>query len=116
MEYDITKNISIMRRLSPSFSLRIKGDSMYPFLKDTELITIVTIDPILIRIGDVIVYRQFDSHMTVHRVIDIITMDDNSLKFVTKGDNNPGRDRYEIVSSQILGKVQKANWFDVFKT
>ncbi len=75
----------------------VKGISMYPLLEEGD---IVFIDPMYfssINVGDVIVFLNDENQFVVHRVVAIIRCNGTEL-YVTKGDNKPTLDPYDIVS------------------
>jgi len=79
-------------------------------IKNEDVVKVVVVDPSLIVPGDIIVYKQFETHITIHRVIhrhQEQLASGNKYTFKTKGDNNDYIDTYEIHPAQILGKVIK---------
>jgi len=58
----------------------------------------------VIEIGNIIVFARIPGDYIVHRVIDIITRED-SIFFITKGDNNPGPDPWQVSEFDVMGKV-----------
>ncbi|MCS7112116.1 MAG: signal peptidase I [Ignisphaera sp.] len=72
----------------------VRGGSMYPLLRDGDLVIVVpthTID-----LGDVIVYRNDREEFVIHRVVAKLECNGKTL-YVTKGDNNPFIDSLSIV-------------------
>ena len=57
-------------------------------------------------VGDILVFHKNDKTV-VHRIIEIIDIDDKERVYYTKGDNNDTPDGYPIVSSDIVGVVKK---------
>jgi signal peptidase I len=90
----------------------IYGTSMSPTLKSGSLMMISPIDPLKVKVGDIIVYtvpnsiRNYYNYPAVvsHRVISINTVP--SLGFRTKGDNT-GEDPFTIRPQDIRGTVGK---------
>lgn len=98
----------------------VKGRSMFPLLREGDIIFILRCSPEEIRTGDVVIYRsRYGGRLIIHRVIDI-KYKDGVRYFVTKGDNNPGVDFTEFDSqlgvnqARIVGKVFSINNY-VFK-
>jgi len=98
----------------------VKGRSMFPLLREGDIVFILRCNPEEIRIGDVVIYRsKYDDKLIIHRVVDI-KYEDRVRYFVTKGDNNPSVDLAEFDSllgvnqARIVGKVFSINNY-VFK-
>jgi len=84
------------------FRFRAKGMSMFPFLKEGDQVTFVSVEPRKIQIGDIVAFIHPESKkFTVHRVI---KKAGNQL--LIKGDHNPGPDGF-IPEADILGSVSK---------
>ncbi|MEM1528622.1 MAG: signal peptidase I [Desulfurococcaceae archaeon] len=86
----------------------VKGNSMFPLLREGDVVFIVRSNPREIKEGDVIVFWTPDNAMLViHRVIEVVEVDSTPY-YVTKGDNNLFRDVYYPVGvphSKVVGKV-----------
>lgn len=83
--------------------IEIIGKSMEPTYVKGQVLTIIMEDYVL-EIGDVITFLNKD-HLTTHRIIDILFMD-NEIYYITKGDGN--LDSREKVSGKlVLGKINK---------
>lgn len=82
------------------------GNSMYPLIKSGETVTIYKYNYEKLEVGDVIAYRQFEYHITVHRISSIMH-DDSEMLLKTKGDNNKNEDSYLTNKNQFLGIVYK---------
>ena len=95
----------LLRKKTGYFKLRINGDSMYPCLKDGDMVNVSAVDLNLIAPGDIIVYRAFESHLTAHRVVDVVRLGEGRARFITKGDNNGYVDRYGVDFGRVLGRV-----------
>ena len=80
---------------------------MHPSFKNGDIVRVYKVDLNSINIGDVIVYREFETHLTIHRVVNIIKIDESNIKFVTKGDNRDDIDNYNVDIHNILGIVVK---------
>ena len=84
----------------------ITSDSMFPALKQNDLIIVKPSSIDEINQGDII---AFDSHMhgvgiIAHRAIDIYD-DDGQIAIHTKGDNNPFLDPWVVHDEDLIGKV-----------
>lgn len=81
--------------------LKVKGNSMYPTLKDGDLVVIHRFNPGThkLRPGDIVLVRAFDG-VLLHRVVEI-----RENLVITKGDNNPLADEVSNVSD-IVGIVE----------
>jgi signal peptidase I len=98
--------IKCIKNLHKPFYLRVGGDSMYPFIKNGDMISIMPYRGTKINIGDIILYNKFHTHLTVHRVINITCLGMNYFSCKTKGDNNAESDSYDVFNNEILGIVK----------
>jgi hypothetical protein len=108
-----------------SIRFRAPGRSMYPTIKENEVITVEPIEPSSINIGDIILYQQ-ERSVVAHRVVRIIKTElpppcsldaehpsnnthHSSLitrhSFVLRGDTWCQEDLKPVTDAQILGKV-----------
>ena len=81
---------------------RALGSSMFPFIKNGDIITVKYINSKDIVIGDILLYQR-DEKFFVHRLIDK-RRNNNNIYYITKGDNLPNSD-LPIEISSIKGKV-----------
>lgn len=65
----------------------VKGYSMYPILREGDLVFAYKPKPNEIQVGDVIIYRGINGDLIIHRVIKVVVVG-NKYYYVTKGDNN----------------------------
>lgn len=83
-------------------------DSMYPTIKPYSLMVVKQTDPQTLQEGDIISFVSRDpaifGMVNTHRIYEI-TEADNSLAFVTMGDNNPTPDSLLVYPDEIKGKV-----------
>jgi len=97
--------------------MSVLSGSMRPMLEPGDMI--ITKSPTVenISIGDVITYRVGDSTLVTHRVIDIIT-ENNEVKFQTQGDANNTIDQRLLTSEEIVGtyvfKIPKGGYMSNF--
>lgn len=82
------------------------GKSMYPTLKETMKLTIVSVSPKKIRNCDIIAYEE-NNIIVAHRVIDTIKKD-GEFTFITKGDNQPFGGVSWVDEKALLGKIETA--------
>jgi hypothetical protein len=123
---DLFRDLSIeLLRQRKSIRFRAPGRSMYPTIKENEVITVEPIEPSSINIGDIILYRQ-DRSVVAHRVVRIIKTElpppcsleaEHSSNnnhpssvvprhsFLLRGDTWCQEDLKPVADAQILGKV-----------
>ena len=58
-----------------------------------------------LKIGDIIAYQKFNTHITIHRIKSIIT-DEGLVYLRTQGDNNDFIDRYNVTANDFWGKAE----------
>lgn len=89
-------------------ALRVTTGSMAPTYDVDTLILVKKTDPAQIKENDVIsFYSQdpaLDSAVNTHRVVEI-RQENNTIVFVTKGDNNNVVDSYDVPGEYLIGKV-----------
>lgn len=81
-----------------------KGGSMYPAIRDGDILRIEPIKTKDIRLGDVIFYRTASERIAVHRVIKKLSQN-TRLVLTTKGDFNTSKGE-EVILKEILGRVK----------
>ncbi|NBK97460.1 MAG: signal peptidase I [Erysipelotrichia bacterium] len=95
-----------IKYLPPLFNYQVYGvssGSMEPNYPIGSLIIVEKCDFEDIRVGDVITFKQENSSYTkTHRVVNI---DQNTLQFTTKGDNNKEEDARRVSKKAFIGKV-----------
>jgi signal peptidase I len=80
-----------------------KGHSMYPFIKDGDMVTISPIVRSSPRIGDVVAFIQKEAgSLLIHRIVG-----KNGESYLTKGDNTLEGDG-SVHKASILGCITKA--------
>ena len=106
-------------RQGKSVRFRAPGRSMYPTVKENEVVTVEPIEPSSISVGDIVFYRQ-DKSVVAHRVVRIDStqpetpppcmVESHALSlvprhsFVTR-DDTWGKEKVLVTGDQILGKV-----------
>jgi len=82
---------------TPSPLVVIPSSSMVPTLNIGDIVLVRGVDPKTITVGTIIIFRSPTSSIDIiHRVVEIVQVDD-TLYFVTQGDNrltNPSPDPY----------------------
>lgn len=81
-------------------NIKIEGNSMFPFLKQNDTISVRKVEFQDLRKGEIIVYKA-GKHLHAHRYIRLTS----SNKLVTKGDNNSHFDSLLVSAEQLIGKV-----------
>jgi signal peptidase len=86
-------------------SIRFKahGSSMFPLIRDGDLLTIRPLEIWNVKPGDVIFYQTIGEKCITHRVIKIEIQNDQQI-IITRGDASP-RSEEPIQREQVLGKV-----------
>jgi hypothetical protein len=95
------------------------GRSMYPTIKENEVITVAPIEPSSISVGDIILYRQ-DKRVVAHRVVRMIQTETGTFppwmleschpsllpppSFVTR-DDTWSKENVQVAREKILGKI-----------
>lgn len=83
---------------SALLKVRVKGSSMAPFLKDSDVVTLLPF-PCPIRYGDIVALLLRQDNFVIHRVVAI-----GKNSFGIKGDNTAQADG-SVAKSDILAKV-----------
>ncbi|MBW2063651.1 MAG: signal peptidase I [Deltaproteobacteria bacterium] len=79
------------------------GRSMYPTIREKDIITIAPIAPSEVKRGDIILYRS-DSGIVAHRVLRVTTFQGTKNQF-TMGPDTWGKPREVIGVENVLGRV-----------
>ncbi len=75
------------------------GDSMSPFIRDFDVVTLAPLGRRPLRAGDVVAFRRSDGGMVVHRVVALAPE-----RVLTRGDAAPRSDGW-IDRGRIVGRV-----------
>jgi ATP-binding cassette, subfamily B, bacterial len=86
-----------------NLSFRLKGNSMFPVLREGDVAIVRIVRPESLKKGDVVVVKT-NKGLVGHRIIRIET--DGKLKFYTRGDNSPNMDAPFGVE-MLLGKINQ---------
>ncbi len=92
--------------LDKDFTLRFKvtGESMKPFLKGNEIVTVRKVYFKKINIGDLILFIDNNDLHVIHRVISKKNNHNGEIIFITKGDRLFSTDE-PITEDNVLGKI-----------
>ncbi|HAM50457.1 MAG TPA: hypothetical protein DCP92_07070 [Nitrospiraceae bacterium] len=84
-----------------TFSFKARGSSMYPFIRDGDILTIAPIETTALQVGDVAFYRNDSDGLIAHRVVGR-NMQDGRTTLLIRGD----RGSFEYVDPEhVLGRV-----------
>lgn len=86
-----------------SFWLEVRGWSMYPFLKDKDVVEISPIQFDEVGIGDVVFFRSGD-RLLAHRVVGAVS-DEQGIRLRVRGDRFRQEDPL-LAESDLIGKVE----------
>ncbi len=86
----------------------VEGYSMWPTLRQGDLVIAYKPPPEDIHVGDIIIYKDYRGTLIIHRVIEVLKRG-NKYYYVTKGDNNPYRDPMDVPYELVEGKVVTIN-------
>lgn len=97
----------LTKKQTTPFSLLISGDSMAPSIKNNDRILIEPYTGTTLKRGAIIVYRKFNDHLTVHRIVNVVKISKKRFLCETKGDNNAEIDPYKVFNHEIIGIVKE---------
>ncbi len=86
-----------------SFSFKARGSSMYPFIRDGDILTVEPVRASELNTGDVAFYRSSGKSLAAHRFIGRTMINDRTM-LILRGDASAGRDEY-VMEDRILGRV-----------
>ncbi len=87
------------------FNFKARGFSMYPFIRDGDILTIGPVNTNELKLGDIILYKSFDDRIVLHRFIGRVKIGNDEMLKV-RGDALMGKPEY-IVASKVIGKAFK---------
>ena len=91
----------LKEKTAAMFAAAYSGSSMYPTLREPEMMEILPYGRQPVREGDVVFFRSPDGGPpVVHRVVRIATEG-----LTTRGDNNPAADAFRLPPGNIQGRV-----------
>ena len=82
--------------------LIVMSGSMETSIYTGDLIFIKEINPEMLKVGDVIAFREDTDYVTTHRIVDIKEIDGEKY-FETKGDNNNAADQNLVEFNRVEG-------------
>ena len=82
---------------------RAHGGSMYPFVRDGDVVEVKPVQAWAVGLGDVVLCGYGDDRLVVHRVIDV-SKDNGRVALVIKGDSARQADK-PVCLDQVLGQV-----------
>ncbi len=86
-----------------SFSFKAHGSSMFPFIRDGDILTVQTTETKSLCVGDVVFFRSITNKLTAHRFIGGTELPHTRLLKV-RGDAH-FRQYEKIDEKQILGRI-----------
>lgn len=105
----MNKYISFIKKrkgeMEQTLTFQVHGESMFPVICNGDQIK-VDLEYGQLEEGDIILYKAFDTHFTVHRIIGKVLTQEGLETFITKGDNNSLEDLYRISKDDIIGIVR----------
>ncbi len=88
-----------------SFRLRVRGQSMFPWIRDGDVIEVVPVTMDQVRVGDIVFFRR-GRLLLAHRVIQRLA-DGETVQWVTRGDNHLEDDGPMDRPADLIGRVEK---------
>ena len=86
--------------------IAIGSGSMQPKINKGDAVVYEKLDiHKLPKTGEILVFKKHDK-IVVHRIIEVIDINDTEKIYYTKGDNNDSPDGYPIEINEILGVVK----------
>ena len=82
---------------------RAGGSSMWPFIRDGDVLIVEPLEGGAVRVGDVVLYRTAAGRVMAHRVV-IRTTDDGDVALLIRGDGSEGAGD-TVVPGDVLGRV-----------
>jgi signal peptidase len=86
------------------FCFKANGQSMYPFIRNGDVLVIKPVHISELKRGDVILFRPARNRCIVHRIVGKKDREDR-LRLLVRGDSSLRSDGW-ISSSQVLGRVE----------
>lgn len=79
------------------------GSSMAPFVRDGDVLTVLPVEGVKLKLGNIVFYRSGGASLIAHRIVGIEHNGENTLLRL-RGDSSPGSE--ELVSQEnILGLI-----------
>ena len=102
-EPDFVKLAADILGKGDALRFRAYGGSMYPFIRNGDIIEVKPIEVSAVRPGDVVFYHSVGGRLCAHRVIRVGAQR-GQVALMTKGDSAPSSDPL-VHPEQILGQV-----------
>lgn len=102
-QHDLAALSSEILNTGGSFCFKARGFSMYPFIRDGDIITVQPVNPLALKKGAVAFYRSKSNRLVAHRVISR-KIYDGKVMYKMSGDALLHADE-QIDSDQVLGQV-----------
>lgn len=102
----VTLLVLVISFIMPNYTFRrIISSSMYPTIKNGDIVVIYKCNIAETKVGDIICYRDFENNIDiVHRIESKVYLN-NTITLYTKGDNNSTRDNLKIGEDEFIGVV-----------
>ena len=100
----------LTKKKTTPFSLLVNGNSMAPNINNNDRILVEPYFGTTLKRGTIIVYRKFNDHLTVHRIMNVVKISKKRFFCETKGDNNSEIDPYKVFNHEIIGIVKERNF------
>lgn len=88
-----------------SFRLRVRGQSMFPWIRDGDEIQVAPVAVDQVRVGDIVFFRR-GRLLLAHRVIRRLGGGE-TVQWVTRGDNHLQDDGPINLPADLIGRVEK---------
>jgi hypothetical protein len=82
---------------------RARGSSMYPLVRDGDILDVRPIGNAPIGVGDIVLYRSSDKGIVVHRVVGVHRQGEKATLRIKGDAAGPADPR--VLESQVLGRV-----------
>ncbi len=86
-----------------SLRFKARGSSMYPFIRDGDILTIQPVEAAALKVGDVVFYSTARGRLAAHRVVGR-EVQRGKVVLATRGDAASGPDE-RVQAEQVLGRV-----------
>ncbi len=105
--FALASNFLIIAQATISPLSPVKGNSMYPHIKDGDAVLVAPKAAEDVKVGEVVVFPDPEEpeQSIVHRVV-ALEQERGAVYAVTKGDANPGEDPFAVPLSNVTGAVR----------
>jgi signal peptidase I len=101
--------------LDAGYTVKFKasGSSMHPAIHDGDIIFVASVDPEVVKTGDIVLFAQ-QQRAIAHRVVNIREESGTVAEFVVRGDAK-GECECVVKAADVLGRVtrRQTNWRNV---